>query len=426
MLVILLLATLAVAYAAWRNPEHALGWFPLAFPLYVLRTSMGPLPTTALELAFDGLILGVTLKRKQEVWISGWKNLSAWRGPIVAWTVTTLIAVFVSPNHLQAFGLWRAYVLEPLIFFVLLHAFLKDELRRTITRSLILTLIVIAGWSIFQFLTNIGIPHPWNVELTHRRATGPFPFPNAVALYGAPLAALCFAWLFETEDKRWKWWLATGFGSGLLATLLAKSIGGLLGLSVACLITLLLKKNTRRWVIATLMIGGIIFAATPSIREPVIKNLTFQDWSGRVRIWMWQDTYRMLKDRPLFGAGFGAYATVFKPYQSKSFIEIFQYPHNILLNLWSETGLLGLLAFTWIIFTWIKLALRPGRKNLAPPPTTNYQLQTTNYLFLIPLLVILIHGLVDVPYFKNDLAFIFWTLAWMVTVPWIRNSEVKS
>lgn len=132
----------------------------------------------------------------------------------------------------------------------------------------------------------------------------------------------------------------------------------------------------------------------------------------------------MLKDRPVLGAGLGAYPTVFAPYHTKTFIEIFQYPHDILLNLWSETGLLGLLAFAWIVAVWIGTVL--GRKSSAvssekpshdsrlgamnrAPTTIDYRLSTI--VWLMPLVAILVHGLVDVPYFKNDLAFAFWIFA---------------
>jgi O-antigen ligase len=106
----------------------------------------------------------------------------------------------------------------------------------------------------------------------------------------------------------------------------------------------------------------------------------------------------MLADRPIQGAGLGAYPTVIKPYHKATWMEIFQYPHNILLNLWSETGLLGILAFTWMCFTWFRLS------KLRLP-------------LLLPLIAILIHGLVDVPYFKNDLALAFFTFMVFVTLP---------
>ena len=79
------------------------------------------------------------------------------------------------------------------------------------------------------------------------------------------------------------------------------------------------------------------------------------------------------------------------------------YPHYIFLNFWTEIGLLGALIFTWLIgryyYDAIKL-LSKVEKNKRPL-----------LLALIGAMsAIFIHGLVDVPYFKNDLAIIFWLL----------------
>jgi O-antigen ligase len=140
------------------------------------------------------------------------------------------------------------------------------------------------------------------------------------------------------------------------------------------------------------------------LTDPIAQEVTMQDWSGYVRKRMWKDTVSMLRDRPVLGAGFGAYPTVFKPYQTTTGIEVFQYPHNILLNLWSETGLLGVIAFGWVIATWVRLG--HGR-----------------VWTLLPLITILVHGLVDVPYLKNDLAFAFWIFALLAT-PIVRSDPL--
>ena len=111
----------------------------------------------------------------------------------------------------------------------------------------------------------------------------------------------------------------------------------------------------------------------------------------------------MLKDHWFFGAGFGGYPTVFDPYHKKRFIEIFQYPHTLVFNFWSETGLLGLAAFTGVVVRWIKECLQVWRKQRA----------TDAMIFFAPLVALLVHGLVDVPYFKNDLALQFWIFAFL-------------
>jgi O-antigen ligase len=101
----------------------------------------------------------------------------------------------------------------------------------------------------------------------------------------------------------------------------------------------------------------------------------------------------MLVDRPIRGAGLSGYPTVFAPYHKAGHIEIFQYPHTLVLNFWSEVGLAGLLAFALIMLRFFRDATATKAWTLAGAGAA-----------------LLVHGLVDVPYFKNDLAMLFWLL----------------
>lgn len=369
--------------------------FPVILPAYVVRFRIGPLPTTLVELALLALVVAVTMQDRR-IWQDGWKRITPWRYPIIAWSLATLIAVIVAPDHVAAIGLWRAYVLEPLAYFVLLSGCLKKEKDgQRLIQALIAATTFVFIWALVQFVTGHGIPHPWDTDLATRRATGPFPFPNAVSLFCAPIAALCIGLLTleKIADKTLRIWLIVGAASGFGATLLAKSAGGTIAILVASSLALLLNKKTRTWMLGSIILALIIALGVPQIRTPLVRLLSFQDWSGKVRLIIWKETTNMLKDRPVFGAGFGAYPDVIKPYHTATAIEIFQYPHDILLNLWSETGLLGIVAFAWICVIWFR---RSRLSSLA---------------YALPLLAILIHGLVDVPYFKNDLAIVFWALA---------------
>ncbi len=374
-------------------PKTLLLWLPALLPAYVWRLSIGPLPTTVLELVFGLVVVSITATQGLAPWRDGWKKAEAWRPALLAWTAATVLAILIAPDHVAAFGLWRAYVLEPILYFVLALGMLTTEDKKMLTRSLIIGSIAVALWAVVQYLTGRGIPHPWDTSFLMRRATGPFPFPNAVALFCAPIAALCLGvllWRSDLLTRRDAW---GGFFASSLAVVLAHSVGGTIAILVSALCGLLFNKKTRKYGLAIIIAVPIAYTLAPSrVTAPIVKNLTFQDWSGYVRLRMWKDTMSMLKDRPFFGAGFGAYPTVFKKYQTTTGIEVFQYPHDILLNLWSETGLLGVLAFALIVATWIKLGRREP-------------------WLLLPLIAILVHGLVDVPYFKNDLAFAFWTLA---------------
>jgi len=93
-------------------------------------------------------------------------------------------------------------------------------------------------------------------------------------------------------------------------------------------------------------------------------------------------------------------------------LEIYLYPHNLVLNFWSELGLAGLLLFIWIILKYFWLGI--SSLSLRGSASDRSNLTTEKYLvigLISAMVVIIVHGLVDVPYFKNDLAIMFWLLA---------------
>jgi hypothetical protein len=362
---------------------------PFFLPLYLLRFRLfGMLPTTVLEIFLLVFFVAFTWKQGWRGWVEGWTRLGAWRWPALAWFVISLFEVFVSPSIWTGFGLWRAYVLEPLVLLVALSYLVRTkEAWQKIQRSLFIVVWILAAWAIAQYVTGWGIPHPYDVAiLAGRRATGPFSYPNALSLFAAPLGALAFA--LWAKRPRFTIELVTWIAA-FTTIALARSEGGMLAFLAVVVIALACERWGRR-VLATLVVLGILaLALRPSLALTLWKGLSFQEWSGKVRLIMWRETWQMLKAHWLFGAGFGGYPAVFAAFHKAKFIEIFQYPHNILFNFWSETGLLGVFSFLWIIATWIR--------------TARFRL-----FLLAPLIAIFVQGLVDVPYFKNDLAILFW------------------
>jgi len=408
---------------------------PLALPLYLIRFKIGPLPTTVLEAYILTLVVEFAVTYPWKNWRQDWQRVGAWRWSMPAWLVVTLVAVFTSPNLWTGFGLWRAYVLEPLLVFVMLVACIKTEEQfRDLRRSLYVTVLILVGWAAIQFATGWGIPHPWDVSiLAGRRATGPFPYPNALSLFVAPVGAWAFClWL---QDRTRLLSLVTAIAA-LIGIALAKSNGGALAFLVVSFVALVwsfLGKTKgglgRIWsgsILGMSLAALVAVLSKASWRAKLVSVLTMHEWSGQVRLFQWRETWQMLMAHPLFGAGFGGYPSVFKAFHKATAIEIFQYPHNILLNFWSETGLLGVAVFLWIVFVWIRRAQPPlpplsgGNQN----PSLIREGQgwvSVHFASLAPLLVILIHGLVDVPYFKNDLAILFWLLAFLTTFPLVEN-----
>lgn len=380
---------------------------PFLLPTYLIRFKIGPFPTTVLEISLLVFLALWIFDRKKNGWRDAFRLIKqrGWLWPLTLWLIAGVIGIFVARNQMAALGLWRAYFLEPLLVFIMLTDLVKDNFEKKILlRNSIFVLTLLTAWAIAQYVTGYGIPSPWNTPPAGIRATGPFPFPNALALFAVPITALCAYLALNHRKDIIKPVLAWfGFLIGLLATLLSKSDGGLIAILGAFVISFIIKKKTHWHVLALWIITIAVFIAVPPIKKDITDKILFREWSGKVRLVMWKETSNMLVDHPLTGVGLGGYPTGIKPYHKATWMEIFQYPHNVLLNLWSEVGLLGTAAFAWILALWLK----HGR------------------LLALPVVAaILIQGLVDVPYFKNDLAVMFWMLV-VLTSFTEQNSESR-
>jgi len=418
---------------AWRSPKDAFIGLPILLPTYVVRAKIGPIPTTGLELAVIATLVAWMANRKWAGLKEAWITFGGWRLAAGGWLLAGLAAVIVAPDHVAALGLYRAYFIEPiLLFFMGFDVIRSQKDRKGLASNFGFIAVIIGAWAIVQYLTGWGIPSPWDA-IEGRRAVGPFPFPNALALFVVPIAVLAFAdrvraWgnghgategMHDALMSPFLGWLTVI--SGIVAMLLAKSDGGLIAFGAAAFVALILKKKARVPAIAITVIGCILIFALPQTRAPALERITFSEWSGKVRLVMWGETIEMLKDRPIFGAGLGAYPTVIAPYHEADWMEIFQYPHNILLNLWSETGLFGVLVFGWILWKWAfgvwRLAFGQKVPKRSRMPNAGCRMPNTDLSLALPIITaIIIHGLVDVPYFKNDLAIAFWLFI-LITTP---------
>ncbi|PIR03336.1 MAG: hypothetical protein COV60_00900, partial [Candidatus Magasanikbacteria bacterium CG11_big_fil_rev_8_21_14_0_20_43_7] len=182
--------------------------------------------------------------------------------------------------------------------------------------------------------------------------------------------------------------------TGSLAVFYAKSTGGLMGIIAGIGILLLYHKKTR-W--PSVILGVIAFTSLLSLPQLAgIKHEVFLgDRSGQIRVAIWKETVALLKDRPLLGAGLSSYDERIVPYHTTvngEGIEIFHHPHNIFLTMWVNLGLLGLVGFIILIGG---LYMNTWR---------------TSPVLIAVLTTLLVTGLVDSPYIKNDLAVFFWII----------------
>lgn len=406
-------------FFAWRKFSWALLFVVTTLPSYLVRFSLGVFSSTLLEgmILVLGAVWCVRYFRAGLVALPSKPFLAA----LGIFLAATTLAVFVSPDMRAAAGEWRAYFFEPMLFFaVLAHALRTREVSAAqIIRALSVSAILLSIFALFQEFTGFWIPYPW-AEESGRRVTSIFEYPNALGLFLAPLIPL-FAgrilviYASQTATTRKLsaigYWLLAIFTS-LLAILWAHSTGALVGVAAGLIIfwlMLFLKQAVHigrfefsfyaaHFTLAIMLIAAAVWVfKTPTFRD----ELLMRDWSGQVRRTIWKESWQMLRDHPIFGAGLAGYQTEIVPYHRARYIEIFLFPHNILLNFWSEMGIPGVFGFLWLLILFFHMVWRSLRG--AGSGIVRASIAAA-------MVVLLVHGLVDVPYFKNDLAVLFWII----------------
>ncbi len=385
---------------AWRDFSLALRLLVFLLPAYLIRFHIGPLPSTALEgmLLILFLIWGIKLLRERraaEALLQVRTSLFFWPGLLLV--AAAGLSVIWAVDTRAALGIFKAYVLEPFIFYALLITTRQDEDE---WKQLLLwmggTVIALTVMAIVQRITGWWSPEwEWTVP-GQRRVTGLFTSPNALGLYVVPIAMSFFAWFLSEQDRRARAYRLAVLLSAPLAVLLAVSRGALAAMTATAWL-LVARFRSFKLAFILLAIAAASVLAMPSTRSTIIDLATFQVASGQSRLELYKGTVHLLMQEPFTGLGLASFADRFETVRSEVFSERLIYPHSFFLNFWSETGLLGLIAVIWMIV----LILRSFWRN---------EITAFSWIFAAGLLPILLHGLIDVSYFKNDLAVLTWFL----------------
>lgn len=409
-------------------------------PAYLLRFNVLGIPLTFLE-AMILISFAVWFFRNIAPNLKTWLKNRKTRTPypygaeIIAIIVISFIAVAVAGFNTSALGIWKAYFFEPILLFILIMNILPDAKgRKKILLALLLGAAATSIWGLFQQATGLFIFNPFWADAGTRRVVSFFGYPNAVGLFLSPLILIFSGWLLSI--KGWNPKNAISkllIGAIILISLLtiyfAKSEGAIVGiLAAAWLLLFFANRKTRIISICLAAISIIIIFTIPTLKNFASDKILLHDLSGEIRRRQWTETMMSLKDwKIITGNGLSGYQAAVAPYHQEGIffnrdkidnfdaqlrasaelrakywqpVEIYMYPHNIFLNFWSELGILGALAFMWLIGKYLFTALK-------------LFFQNKNYLVLGlfgAMTVIVVHGLVDVPYFKNDLSAMFFIL----------------
>lgn len=353
----------------------------LCLPTYLIRFSFFGIPFTFLEALILLLFALFLIKTKCRFTLGSYKYI------IYSFIIISLISCLVSINNIAALGLLKAYILEPVLFFIVVIN-VKPKFSN-IAKVLGWSAIFVSLIALVQYFTGYGIPAPWNIKGADFRLTSVYEYPNAIGLYLTPIIVLMLSNIIIIKKNIYFSVIVLIFS--LFAIMGAQTQGAYLAI-LASLIFLGFFTKWKKIFIGGLLIGIIIMFVVPSINEVI----TFQDTSGDVRLALWQGTWNLIKDRPLFGAGLASFQELYPQYKLAKHVEALLYPHNIFLDFWVELGLFGLIWLFWVLIKFYK--------------TDWQEKKPKNIVLMAMMLAIIIYGLVDVTYFKNDLSVLFWLL----------------
>ena len=383
-----------------RYTRWALAITAAALPLYVVKWQIGPLSTTPLEvvIVITIALYAITATLHDEVR----PRRTPYEIPIALFIVAGIIGIFVAPDHSGAFAIFRQDMLEPVAIFYIATAVLHNS---TSINSLLAVWgaasILFAGVEVVTFGNAVvtGTLKPGD-------ATAAFGMnPNTLALYLEPLIGLSAGLALFLDGRRRRAAIAV-FGSLLIAELCTLSRGGLLALLMLALVAFFtLAAPLGRIAIATATGAGAMAVMQLPFIGPRLNEVLAPTGTPLRRLDIWFATLRMLRDHPVLGSGLGSYKTVMAPYRAPDpLLNPQPYPHNILLSGWTELGLLGLFAFTWIV---VGLAVQPWRAFARATGFPRALLWGSGAAFAM----VITHGLVDNPYWKNNMSVEFWLIA---------------
>ncbi len=120
-----------------------------------------------------------------------------------------------------------------------------------------------------------------------------------------------------------------------------------IGLGLTALVLFfLLQYHKKRYgvyfLIAVVIFSGV-FMMNPAFKNRLSSVADMNNVSNSERILMWNSAWNMFNDHPLFGVGIGNYVDQFEDHykSSESKEEGHKHPHNVLLSMLSQAGIIG-------------------------------------------------------------------------------------
>ncbi len=373
-----------------------------ALPAFLLRLNVGPLSTSALEIAIVVTLVVYTV----EAYASGvrprWPG--AFTGPMLLVVASFPLAVLVSPDRHAAVDEIRMSFLEPALFFGVACSVLTGprEMGRFV-RALML------GGAAVALMVLGSFAHAAAAGQADILGTPPvawYPRAAAAGLLLTPMIALAGALLLLVPGRLRRVdrvWPAAFLLIALPAAALTLSQAAWLALGAVVFALALAATHGRRRRLLGVLIPGLAALGMAALLAAPARGSVAQEirtGGGPVtgvdsRAQLWNDATAMLRARPLTGVGVGALGSRDASGEAAD-VAHRDDPSNVVLAFWLQFGAIGLAGLAWFTARtgrWL-MVLRSADASVRP--------------FVVgagtALLAVFVAGLLDTTYVSPDLA----------------------
>ncbi len=412
---IALLADFLIAFIYWRRPLWGLGFVIFFSPLYLIKFQEDWASFTLLESMIIFVFLVWLFKKIREKRIADFKEnfkkifKSFFGWPIVLILGGATLATTFSPDKISSFGILKSWIIEPLIFAGLVFEEIKNQRQLNLMiRFLEANVLSLAMVALAYFLAG-------NLTFDGRLAAF-FLSPNHLAMALAPGLILFFKEIVIVSSKKNLFFLIGVISLIVLIFYFTFSYSAWLAVAFSLFFSFLIlfKKEVFSLksfcFLMAFLVVVFLFLFSLQFFNVKFHDLLFSDrssWQSRLMIWRVAGV--ILKDHWFLGIGPGMFQRLYLDYQ-KYFPPYLEWavpqPHNLFLAWWLQAGIGGLIGFLWLLK---KIFCYFFKKILKPSFKEKDGLSVLVFLFAI-LIYWIFHGLVDTPYWKNDLSLIFWAI----------------
>jgi O-antigen ligase len=117
-----------------------------------------------------------------------------------------------------------------------------------------------------------------------------------------------------------------------------------------------------------ILTGGVIYAGVKLglVREFSLERIestkSYEDTTLVNRFYIWQKSWKIIKDNFIIGVGIGNLPATIKRYQKSIFATAWD-PHNVYISIFGETGIIGFIIFLWLIGSLFYLSFKKNNEN---------------------------------------------------------------